>query len=762
MLLALLGLTLAIRLWGIHDRLPDASLHINVLDDSVIEETDRTTMGRAWSLWRGGTQAFDPNPHTGGWPALSFYLTLGIQYAYRLYFSFVSGGATSAEFQQHIAGEGAAPMFLFARIVGALIGTITVYLTYRIASRMAGRTVGLLAGLLLATNTLHVLTSQHVSDPNLLALLFVLLATPPLLRVVEGGTWRDSVLAGAMIGLAGACKYVPLILALPLALAPFRRKPPRAPMGPPSKRIHSGPSAWLERHSLSAGLFAVFAAVFAASPFLFIDWKRTLIDITGQRKALFSDWVGQTVFPISLPTYLAVSLPHAMGWPAYLLALLGLVLLWRQGKVLRTLVWIPIMIVLANGMLKSPQERYILVALPFLQIAAAYGLVRGIAWAGTRLPALRSGSLPGRVAPALLAAAAVAWPVPELVATRHSLRMPDSRHLVRRWINEHLDHNAPMGIELYGPVFALGERAMVIWPFFATQSQLARPTYHPEFLDGLQYHVASGEISRRFEAEPEKYPVENAYYRWLGEHATVVWESDDKMSGPRIVVRRLPPNISTRARRDSVWAAAMPEPNRVNRVELWCMDFSKLCQWVKDYPRMEEWARRGLQVGVREMEGPLRSQLAVSLWRQGKIDSADVEIRTAIRLMPKNRAATYRIYHASILTDLGRVPEALTELRIAYEESGHDPRIHITMGQALAQLGRYDEAVQELLQVPQENPQRGLALRDAGILILDHSNRPTDAIDYLRESLRLDPNQEQADLVRAQIARLEELLQKKR
>jgi len=748
MLLALLGLTLAIRLWGIHDRLPDASLHINVLDDSVIEETDRTTIGRAWTLWRGGTHPFDPNPHTGGWPALSFYLTLAIEYLYKVTYSFSSGGATAVEFQQHVAGEGAAPMFLLARIVGALIGTITVFLTYRIASRIGGRTAGLLAGLMLAANTLHVLTSQHVSDPNLLALLFVLLATPPLLRVVEGGTWRDSVLAGAMIGLAGACKYVPLILALPLGLAQLGR------------RAHAATATWLERHSLSAGLLAVFAALFATSPFLFIDWKRTLIDITGQRKALFSDWVGQTVFPISLPTYLAVSFPHAMGWPAYLLGLLGLVLLWRQGKVLRTLVWIPIMIVVANGMLKSPQERYILVAIPFLHIAAAYALLRGAAWAGARIPALRAGGLPGRVAPALLAAAAVAWPLPELVATRHALRMPDSRHVVRRWINDHVDRNQPIGVELYGPVFPLGERAFVIWPFFATQSQLARPAYHPEFLDGLEYHVASGEISRRFESEPEKYPVENAYYRWLREHATVVWESDSTMSGPRIVVRRLPPNISTRAIRDSVFAAAMPEPNHVNRVELWCLDFSKLFQWVKDYPRMEEWSRRGLGVGVSEMDAPLRGQLAISLWRQGKSDSAEVEMRAAIDSMPKKSAAAFRIYHASILEDLGRVPEAITELRTGYEDSGRDPRIHVNIAQALARLGRYDEAVQELLLVPEDSPQRGLALRDAAILILDHSNRPGDALEYLRESIRLDPNQDQADLVRAQITRLEAMSRK--
>ncbi len=746
MLLALLGLTIAVRLWGIHDRLPDASLGINVLDDSVIEETDRTTMGRAWRLWEGGTHPLDLNPHTGGWPALSFYLTLGLQCLYKVHFMAVSGAATSADFQRHVAGEGAAPMFLFARIVGALIGTLTVYLAYRIGTRVAGRAVGLLAGLLLATNTLHILTSQHVSDPNLLALLFVLLATLPLMRVVEARAIRDAVAAGAMIGLAGACKYVPLILALPLGLAHF----PRGKAG-----AAAAARAGLTSRSLWAGLLAVIAAVFVATPFLFLDWKRTVIDIAGQRRSLFSDWVGQTVFPISLPTYLAVSLPHAMGWPAYLLGLAGLVLLWREGRVMRVLVWIPLMIVLANGMLKSAQDRYILVALPFLHVAAAFAIVRGIAWARARFAALGGNALPGRALPALLVAAAVAWPLPELVTTRHSLGLPDSRHLVRRWIIGHIDPNKAMAVELYGPVFAIGERAMVIWPFFATQAPLARPAYHPEFLDGLEYHVASGEISRRFEAEPEKYPVENAYYRWLREHGTVLWQSDDKtMSGPHIVVRRLPANISTRAQRDSVFAAAMPEPTHVNRIELWCHDFSaRTFQRVRDYPRAEEWARRGLRVEVPEMEGVLRSQLAVALWRENKPDSAEAEMSIAIRLEPQS--STHRIYHASILTDLGRLPEALAELRRAYELSRHDPRLHINIAQVLGQVGRYEEAVQELLQVPPENPQRGLALRDAAILILNHSDRPGDALDYLRESIRLDPNQEQADLVREQIARLE-------
>src|SRR5258706_60538 len=87
LLIALVCLAALLRLWGINDRLPDPKLGINVLEDTAVEETDRTTTGRAWTLWRGGTKPLDLNPHTGGWPALSFYVTLGIQWLYRLGYS---------------------------------------------------------------------------------------------------------------------------------------------------------------------------------------------------------------------------------------------------------------------------------------------------------------------------------------------------------------------------------------------------------------------------------------------------------------------------------------------------------------------------------------------------------------------------------------------------------------------------------------------------------------------------------------------------
>jgi tetratricopeptide (TPR) repeat protein len=414
------------------------------------------------------------------------------------------------------------------------------------------------------------------------------------------------------------------------------------------------------------------------------------------------------------------------------------------------------MIVLANGMLMSPQERYILVAIPYLHIAAAFATVRAFAWVDSRVPALGRSTLAKRALPILLALAVVAWPLPELFATRHAWALPDSRHLARRWIIQNLGPEHPTAIELYGPVFRPEERAMVVWPFFATQSQLARPVFHEQFLDGFEYHVSSGEISRRFEAEPGKYPVENAYYRWLREHATTVWESETRnTAGPHIVIRQLPRNISTRAQRDSVFLASMPTPTKVNRVGLWCMDTAKMFSRRNDYARAEEWARRGLHIQVEPMEGLLRSELAVALYRQGKADSAETEIQLAIERMPENPMV--RVYHAAMLNEKARFKEALQELYTAYELSKHNPQLHINLAQTLGLLGRYEDAVKELLLVPPGNPQRGLALRDAAILILNHLDRPADALQYLRESIELDPNQEQAELVRAQIARLEQM-----
>ena len=733
---ALVALSLAIRIWGVGDRLPDPSLGINVLDDSAVEETDRTTMGRAWLMWNGGTKPLDLNPHTGGWPAFSFYVGLGIQTTYKIYYSMSHPGSTVADFVSHVA-SGSNHMFLYGRLLGVLIGAWTVFLAYRLGSRFGGRITGLLAGLFLALNPLHIMTSQHVADPNLLALLFVLLAALAMVRVAEGGGTGDAILAGTMIGLAGACKYVPLVLVVPLAAAHGRD--------------------FFRKRDFYLALLAVFVGMLAASPYTFLDWRMTLADIGSQRRSLFSDWVGQTSFPFSLPTYLAVSLPHAMGWPAYILSIAGMVFLWRRGAVARPVALIPIVMVLANGALKAAQERYMLVALPILFLAAAMAIMEIAAWLRSRP------GVPARAvlaAPALAGLLAVAWPLPEFLAARHTLGLPDTRHLARKWINANIPVDRPMAVELYGPIFQPDERTMLIWPFFATQVPLVRPAYHPEFLDGLDYYVLSHEVTRRFDADSASYPVESAYYRWIGANTTVVWRSEaGSSSGPAIEIRRVPAGISTAARRDSVFAAAMPGPSNISRVALWCVDYANLFGRVGRFDRVLEWANRGLRVDAARLNGRLNLLRAYSLLNLGKFAAAESAAVAGIRVAPKD--PMIHVYHAMALHELGRKEECLREFTEAYQLS-NDPKILVNLGAALSDLGRYEDAVRALEMVPESHPDRGNARRDLAVIYLNHLQRPAEGLAALREAASLAQDPGQARLLQDEIARIEAKMRKGR
>ncbi|HEX5032805.1 MAG TPA: tetratricopeptide repeat protein [Candidatus Eisenbacteria bacterium] len=725
--LLLVALSIAIRLWGVADRLPDPTLKINVLDDSVVEETDRTTMGRAWIMWSGGLRHWDLNPHTGGWPAFSFYFALVCQIAFKAWWGLSHPGGSAKDFVEFFT-EHVDQCFLLARLAGVLVGAVTVFLTFRLGQRLAGREVGLFGGLLLALNPLHIQTSQHVADPNLLALLFVLLAAIAMTRLAETGSDRDAVIAGAMIGFAGACKYVPLILVIPLAVA-------------------YGRSFWRSR-GYGLALLAVFAALVVATPFTFLDWKTTLRDIGTQRSALFSDWVGQTAFPFSLPTYVTVSLPHAMGWAAYLLGIAGCGYLWRRGRAARAIALIPAVMVLANGVLKAAQERYMLVAMPVLFIAAGLAAIEAGRW----LMARETGRRAAVLAPALLALTAVAWPLPEYVGLRRALALPDTRHVVRRWILENIPATAPMAVELYGPVFRSDERSIVIWPFFATRAPLVRPAYHREFLDGLAYYVTSQEVSHRFAVDSLAYPVESAYYRWIHANAPVVWRADPKtMSGPIIEVRRVPPKVSTRAERDSVFRAAMPAPTAVTRVGLWCADYAVLFGRLNQDERAEEWADRGLQVRAAQMTPRLLNTLAYAKLQLEKYGEAERVAALGVERSPND--GVIRLYHGIALQALGKPNEALAEYRKCYEIS-HDARALIRIGSVLAELERYDEALQVLGQIPEDHPDRFAAAREAALILINGMHKPAEGIAALQEAARLARDPAEAARINQEIARI--------
>jgi tetratricopeptide (TPR) repeat protein len=408
---------------------------------------------------------------------------------------------------------------------------------------------------------------------------------------------------------------------------------------------------------------------------------------------------------------------------------------------------IPAVMVLANGALKAAQERYMLVALPIL----FFGTVTAIRVAAERLKA--RGAAVAVAAPALLATLALAWPLPEFFAVRRELSLPDTRHLARKWINANIPAGSPMAVELYGPIFQPDERAMLIWPFFATQVPLVRSAYHHQFLDGLEYYVLSREVSRRFDADSIAYPVESAYYRWIRANTSVVWKTEPRhSSGPPIEVRRVPPFVSTMAERDSLFAVLMPTPSTVSRVALWCLDYSTVFGRLGQFDRAIEWANRGLKVGAHRLNPRLRSVLAFSFLNMRLFEPAEAAARAGVAEAPRDQ--NLRLYHAMALQELGRTEEALGEFTAAYQIAA-DPRILLNVGAALTALGRYEEALRALGTVPRDHPDRVTARQDMAVILLNHLHRTPEAIEALREAASLTRDPEQARLLRSEIARIE-------
>ena len=416
LLAGILFLALALRLWGIRDRLPDPSLGIDPIQDSVVDETDRREMAIAWEMWRGGIKPLDLNPHAAEWPALSVYGTLSLQVFYRIVFAVRTGKFSAEAFAADVQAHPDS-IFLFARVGSAvLLGVGTVLLTFCLGRRFLGRSIGLLAALLVATNPFHILTSQHVSDPNLWALLFSLAATIYLIEICDGGSVRASVGAGAMIGFAAASKYVPVILALPYALAHVA-----------TTNLRAGVARLARSPGFLAGLVALIVAFLIASPFTVIDWKTTRADLSVQQERHVSDWTGMSKYPIALPTYMLETLPQTLGWPLYLLSVVGLVLMFRQGGRAAVIASVPVVYVLANGALSVAQPRFILPAMGVLSVAASLAMRQGGALAAKLLPWRFS----ERGAVAALVAVSLIGPGMELTAARRESALPDARPSTR-------------------------------------------------------------------------------------------------------------------------------------------------------------------------------------------------------------------------------------------------------------------------------------------------------------------------------------------
>jgi len=519
-LAGLLGVSLALRLWGARSGLP------------FVYNTDENShfVNKAVLFFNQG----DFNPHYFNNPPAFSYLLHAV---FALWFG--GRAAVDAAMASHPT-----EVFVVARVCAALLGTIAVWLLYLTGARLIDRRVGLLAGALMGVSFLPVFYSHLALNdvPTLAPLTLSLLGAAGVLRL---GRPVDYLLAGLGLGLACATKYTGGIVLVPLLaatgvqfLAPGGRRP--------------------------ALIGLALAGIVAAGAFLAVD-PYALLDFSAFRDGLVhqSTVTDDAAGKLGLTggggvAYYLWALTWGMGWAPALAALGGAVALWwDERRLIGLLVPGPVLFLIFMGSQGRYFGRWLMPALPIICLLAAYGALELADRLGARRPALR---------PTLIAVAAVAICAQGLVHSVHSglvLSREDTRNLARDWLVAHVPERAKIVVEPVVPnqwaqdighpsqLTANGDRWV---KFLTSRSQLAgdgslelgsgrivniedyERFTRPELIDlyeanGFCWVISGSTQSGRAQAAPGKVPNAVAYYDRLGREATVAFRSSPLSPG---------------------------------------------------------------------------------------------------------------------------------------------------------------------------------------------------------------------------------------
>ncbi len=217
---------LVLRLWGVKQGLP-----YSYNSDEATHFVPRAI----------GFFGHDLNPHYFLNPPAYSYLLFVV---FELWFG-------SADAVRHIYTTDPTSVFVVARVLAAVLGTVSVVLLYLAGRRLFGREVGLLAAAILGLGFLPVFYS-HLALNDVPTLAPITLSLYGIAGVLRRGRGRDYALSGLGIGLAAATKYTGGVMLFCLVFAALcdggEDRPLRA-----------------ARRLLLAGLVAVVAFVLAES-----------------------------------------------------------------------------------------------------------------------------------------------------------------------------------------------------------------------------------------------------------------------------------------------------------------------------------------------------------------------------------------------------------------------------------------------------------------------------------------------------------------
>ena len=425
-LIAIVAAGLVLRTVGLQFGLP-----------AIYNPDEVAIMSRALAFAKGSL-----NPHNFLYPTFYFYVLFAWVGVY-LAGVWVSGGVPSLSALSDLYFTNPTGIFTAGRALGVAAGTLTIGLVYRLGTAIGGRRTAAAAAIFLAVAPLHVRDSHYVKHdvPATLAVVAAYLAMTriwPGRRTVrasdEPNATRDSIVAGAVTGIAFSTHYYCIFLALPLAwvIALRARERPQHDL--------------LKQLALAAAASAF--VFFALSPFLLVEPLTALRDIAANRQIVVDRAVASGAFGPAAQ-YAGMLWRDAAGVPVIVCAIAGVAWMafvdWRRAVLLLAFP-VPFLLFIANT---APASRYLNPVLPFI---AVFG-----GWLLARL------AVTLRLRAAVFWAAVIAAAIPGALASVRSdlfFRQDDTRTLARRYIESRIPDGSGILIQPYSVPLTMSRPAL--------------------------------------------------------------------------------------------------------------------------------------------------------------------------------------------------------------------------------------------------------------------------------------------------------------
>ncbi len=283
-------------------------------------------------------------------------------------------------------------MSYVGRTLAALADVGSVLMVFLLGRRIFGQGAGLLAAGLTALAVVHIQIS-HFYRPEPFLVFFLLASFWAMLRVMDRGRMRDSLLLGALVGLTVATKVSVLPLAFPLLLAYLFRIHGvlrSAPGSSPDTAIRQ-----VLPQALAGGA-ASLVVFFLVTPYALLDianfvgdqvWQARNVARTAGIVPFTLQYVGETplLYEIRQVAVWGLGIPLGIvAWGGLLFTMAKAARGWdrHKGEIL-LLAWaVPSIVLLA--FFETKFLRYIFPVVPFLVLMGSGMLFTALAWARRR------------------------------------------------------------------------------------------------------------------------------------------------------------------------------------------------------------------------------------------------------------------------------------------------------------------------------------------------------------------------------------------